>query len=416
MRLLMLAHRIPYPPHTGDKVRAYQVARHLAARHDLTLGFVIDDAADRAGVDALRRDIRDLEWGGLWKPGAVTRGLGALATGGSLSVAYFHSRRLARRVASRLAGGGYDAVYASSSPMVAYVRRAGLPVVMDFVDVDSDKWTQYAAAQRVPRSWAYRLEGRRLRRFEAEAVRWGHRCILATAAEETLLRSFAPWARTAVIPNGVELDSLETLASEPVEEPTIIFTGAMDYLPNVDAVEHFCADVFPTVAAAVPGARFLIVGLNPTPAVRRLGELPGVTVTGAVPDVRPYYRQAAVCVAPLRIARGIQNKVLQSMALGVPVVATGAAARGLEARNEEHFLVEDDPGRFAQAVIGLLRDRDGRRRLAERARGFVERHHAWPAILARIEALVVEAAGCRPAESPAVPAVGSRPGMEAPRP
>jgi glycosyltransferase involved in cell wall biosynthesis len=181
-------------------------------------------------------------------------------------------------------------------------------------------------------------------------------------------------------------------------------------------VEYFCADVFPAVAAAVPGARFLIVGLNPTPAVRRLGELPGVTVTGAVPDVRPYYRQAAVCVAPLRIARGIQNKVLQSMALGVPVVATGAAARGLEARNEEHFLVEDDPGRFAQAVIGLLRDRDGRRRLAERARGFVERHHAWPAILARIEALVVEAAGCRPAESPAVPAVGSRPGMEAPRP
>jgi sugar transferase (PEP-CTERM/EpsH1 system associated) len=408
----MLAHRIPYPPHTGDKVRAYQVARHLAARHDVTLGFVIDDAADRAGLDALRREIRDLEWGGLWKPAALARGLAGLALGRSLSIAYFRSRRLSRRLTRRLRGGGYDAIYVSSSPMVDYVRGARLPVVMDFVDVDSDKWTQYAAKQRPPRSWAYRLEGRRLRAFEAEAVRWGDRCILATAAEETLLRSFAPWARTAVVPNGVDLDGY----GPPADAPTVIFTGAMDYLPNVDAVEHFCGDIFPAVVRAVPGARFLIVGLNPGPAVRRLAELPGVTVTGAVPEVRSYYRQAAVCVAPLRIARGIQNKVLQSMALGVPVVATSAAARGLESRPDEHMLVEDDPARFAQAVIGLLGDRDGRRRLAERARSFVERHHSWPAILARIEALVVDAADRRAAESPARTAISGASGMEAPRP
>src|SRR4030095_13421995 len=174
----------------------------------------------------------------------------------------------------------------------------------------------------------------------------------------------------------------------------VIFTGAMDYLPNVDAVEHFCADVFPAVRHAVPDARFLIVGLNPPPGCRRR-ELPGVTVTGAVPDVRPYYRQSAVCVAPLRIARGIQNKVLQSMALGVPVVATSAAARGLETRPQEHLLVEDDPARFAAAVVGLLSDGDARRRLAGRARAFVEHQHAWPALLERVEALVIDAAGRR---------------------
>ena len=412
MRLLMLAHRIPYPPHTGDKVRAYQVARHLAARHELTLGFVIDEAADRAGLATLRGEIPDLEWGGLWKPAALARGLAALGAGRSLSIAYFHSRPLARRVRARLRSASYDAIYVSSSPMAAYVRSARPPVVMDFVDVDSDKWAQYASAQRPPRSWAYRLEGRRLRRFEAEAVRWGKRCILATAAEETLLRSFAPWARTAVIPNGVDLAGF----AAPGDAPTVIFTGAMDYLPNVDAVEHFCADIFPAVARAIPGARFLIVGLNPSPAVRRLAELPGVTVTGAVPDVRPYYRQSAVCVAPLRIARGIQNKVLQSMALGVPVVATGAAARGLEARADEHFLVEDDPGRFAQAVIGLLRDREGRSRLAARARAFVEAHHSWATVLARIEEVVVDAAGRRSAEAAAPPAMGSAARPEAPRP
>ncbi len=389
MRILMLAHRIPYPPHTGDKVRAYQVARHLARSHELTLGFVIDDAADRSGLDALGREIPDLEWGGLWKPAALARGLLGLGMGRSLSIAYFRSGRLVRRVSRRLRGGGYDAIYVSSSPMVDYVRGTRLPVIMDFVDVDSDKWTQYAAKQRPPRSWAYRLEGRRLRTFEGEAVRWGDRCILATGAEESLLRSFAPWARTAVVPNGVDLPGYEP----PAEVPTVIFTGAMDYLPNVDAVEHFCADIFPAVARA-----------------------PGVTVTGAVPDVRPYYRQSAVCVAPLRIARGIQNKVLQSMALGVPVVATSAAARGLEARRDEHFLVEDDPARFAQAVIGLLRESDARCRLAERARAFVERHHSWPLLLARIEALVVDAAARRGSGSPAQPATNGLAGMELPRP
>jgi sugar transferase (PEP-CTERM/EpsH1 system associated) len=397
MRILMLAHRIPYPPHTGDKVRAYQVARHLARSHDLTLGFVIDDAADRSGLDPLGRDIPDLEWGGLWKPAALARGLAGLGMGRSLSIAYFRSGRLARRVSRRLRDQAYDAVYVSSSPMVEYVRGTAVPVVMDFVDVDSDKWTQYATKQRPPLSWAYRLEGRRLRRFEAEAVRWGRRCILATAAEETLLKSFAPWARTAVIPNGVDLAGYGL----PADTSTVIFTGAMDYLPNVDAVQHFCADVFPAVARAVPGARFLIVGLNPAPAVRRLAAIPGVTVTGAVPDVRPYYREAAVCVAPLRIARGIQNKVLQSMALGVPVVATSAAARGLECRPGEHFLVEDDPARFAAGVIGLLRDREARTALASRARAFVEGYHSWSAALERIEAMVIEAVGTGPLRSAA---------------
>ncbi len=395
MRILMLAHRIPYPPHTGDKIRAYQVARHLARSHELTLGFVIDDTTDRPGLDALRRDIPDLEWGGLWKPAALARGLAGLGLGRSLSIAYFRSGRLARRITRRLRDDSYDAVYVSSSPMVEYVRGTALPVVMDFVDVDSDKWTQYATKQRRPMSWAYRLEGRRLRRFEAEAVRWGRQCILATAAEEALLKSFAPWARTAVIPNGVDLSGY----GPPADVPTVIFTGAKDYFPNVDAVQHFCADIFPAVARAVPGARFLIVGLNPAPAVRRLGEIPGVSVTGAVPDVQPYYREASVCVAPLRIARGIQNKVLQSMALGVPVVVTSAAARGLECRPGEHFLVEDDPARFAAGVIGLLRDREARASLATRARTFVEEHHSWAGVLERIEAIVVEAAGGRSARS-----------------
>jgi polysaccharide biosynthesis protein PslH len=387
MRILMLAHRIPYPPHTGDKIRAYQIARHLARGHDLTLGFVIDDAGDRSGLDALRRDIPDLEWGSLWKPAAVARGLAGLGRGRSLSIAYFRSSRLARRVARRLRDQPYDAVYVSSSPMVEYVRGTALPVVMDFVDVDSDKWAQYARHSRPPLSWLYRMEGRRLQAAEAAIARWASLCLLATSAEETLLRSFAPWAKTAVIPNGIDLEYFRP-AERRATAPGVIFTGAMDYMPNVDAVRYFCDEILPRVRREVPDTRFYIVGLNPTAEVRALADGANVIVTGTVPDVRPYYERASVCVAPLRIGRGVQNKVLQAMALGMPVVASSVAQRGLLAEPGRHLHVEDDPAAFASLVVRLLGSPEERLAMGRRARAFVEGHHAWDTSGARLDAMI----------------------------
>lgn len=392
MRILMLAHRIPYPPHTGDKVRAFHVARYLARRHDLTLAFLIDDARDRRGVDALRREVGELEFAGLWRPWGLLKGLVGLATGTPLTLAYFASRQLRGRIARRLSEADYDLIYVSSSSMAHYVDGgASRPVVMDFVDVDSDKWTQFGHKTRPPLTWLYRMEGRRLRSYEAEVARWARVCVLATAAEEALLKSFAPWANTAVIPNGVDLDHLTPVA-RAVTDPTLIFTGAMDYTPNIDAVHHFCSDIYPRVRKEVPEVRFLIVGLNPPASVLRLGRLPGVVVTGAVPDVRPFYAQASVCVAPLRIARGVQNKILQAMAMGLPVVATRRACEGIEARPERDLLVEDDPEAFATRVVELLRDPVRRVGLGRSARSFVEAHHAWEASLARLDALLRSAA------------------------
>jgi sugar transferase (PEP-CTERM/EpsH1 system associated) len=398
MRILMLAHRIPYPPHTGDKVRAYRVARYLAERHDLTLGFVVDDPADRAGLPALGREIGDLEYAVTWKPWASAKSLATLATSAPLSLAYFGSARLRRQVARRLFEGGYDLIYLSSSPTAQYVEGlTSTPVVMDFVDVDSDKWTQYATRMRGPLAWVYRSEGRRLRRYEARIAEWSRRCVVTTAAEESLLRSFAPWARTAVVPNGVDLEEYVP-AVHPCLDPTMIFTGAMDYFPNVDAVEHFCQEIYPQVRAAVPAAKFLIVGLNPAPAVRRLAALPGVTVTGAVPDVRPYYGESSICVAPLRLARGVQNKVLQAMAMGLPVVATPAATQGLGARPGEELCVEGSPAGFARRVIELLRDPSARAALGARGRAFVEAHHSWRASLSRLHDLLEDVVAAHPIE------------------
>ena len=396
----MLAHRIPYPPHTGDKVRAYHVARYLARRHELTLGFLVDDPSDRDGIDALRRVVPDLEYARTWKPWSIGKGLAALTAGGSLTLPYFHSGRLGKQLRRRRAGSAFDLIYASSSPMAQYADGTGLPLVMDFVDVDSDKWIQYAGHSRPPRSWLYRIEGRRLQEYEAKVSRRAGCCLLATEAEEALLRSFAPWARTAVIPNGVDLAYYQAAQPES-RPPAVIFTGAMDYLPNVDAVTYFCDSVLPLVRQTLPGTVFYIVGLNPAPAVMRMGSRDGVVVTGAVPDVRPYYAQASVCVAPLRMGRGVQNKVLQAMALGMPVVASPVAARGLLAVPGTDLHVEGDPEGFASRVVGLLQDPAAARALGQRGRALVEAHYSWDTSFSRLEEVIQSAVRDRTVVTPA---------------
>jgi sugar transferase (PEP-CTERM/EpsH1 system associated) len=387
MRILMLAHRIPYPPHTGDKTRAFHIAQHLARRHDVTLGFLIDDPADRAGLGPLRDVVAAVEFGRIWKPWGLVKGLAGVAVGGALSLPYFGSRALRRRVRRRTREAPYDLVYVSSTPMAQYAQGFGAPVVMDFVDVDSDKWRQYAEHSRAPIRWLYRTEGRRLQTAEAGIARWADLCLLATPAEEALLRSFAPWARTAVVQNGIELEYFRPVERATLS-PAIIFTGAMDYLPNIDAVRYFCAEMLPLVRRHIPQAGFYIVGLNPATEVRRLAEIPGVVVTGTVPDVRPYYGRTSVCVAPLRMGRGVQNKVLQAMAMGLPVVASSVAQRGLEATPGRHLHVEDEPAAFADRVVGLLTSAAENEAMAKHGRTFVESHHAWHVSCGRLESML----------------------------
>lgn len=391
MRILMLAHRIPYPPHTGDKTRAYHIARYLARRHEVTLAFLVDEPADLSGVQPLREMVARVDFARLWKPWSLCKGLGGLAVGASLSLPYFTSRRLQRQLGRSGGAAEYDVIYASSTPMAQYARGLGLPVVMDFVDVDSNKWSQYGRYSRPPLSWLYRTEGRRLQDCEAEIARWARLCVLATAAEEDLLKSFAPWARTSVIPNGIDLEYFRPIQRDRVPA-AVIFTGAMDYLPNIDAARYFCGEILPLVRREIPDTRLYIVGLNPPTAVKRLEGIPGVVVTGRVPDVRPYYTRASVCVAPLRMGRGVQNKVLQAMAMGVPVVASSVAHRGLEAEPGKHLHVEDDAAAFACRVVSLLRSPAEQRAMGRSARAFVEAHHAWDASGACLEARLRSAA------------------------
>jgi glycosyltransferase involved in cell wall biosynthesis len=215
--------------------------------------------------------------------------------------------------------------------------------------------------------------------------------VLATPVEESLLKSFAPWATTAVVANGIDLSYHAPMGEEP-NHPAILFTGAMDYLPNVDAVQYFCDEILPLVRREVRDTAFLIVGKNPSPEVRRLAGIPGVVVSGSVPDVRPYYARASLCVAPLRLGRGVQNKVLQGMAMGIPVVTTTVGGRGIDAQPGCHFEVADEPTTFAAHLVRLLRDPGQRKSLGRNGRGFVEANHAWESSFARMDGLLAEAA------------------------
>jgi polysaccharide biosynthesis protein PslH len=261
--------------------------------------------------------------------------------------------------------------------------------VLDMVDVDSDKWTQYAPTQRWPLSWVYAREGRKLAEWEVRVAQEFDATLLVSHAEAALLRQRVPQARHKIgaFENGVDAEYFSPARDYPNPYPTgvrgIVFTGAMDYWPNIDAVSWFAERIFPAVRDAVPHAQFTIVGSRPTEAVLALARQPGVVVTGGVPDVRPYIAHAACAVAPLRIARGVQNKVLEAMAMARPVIASAQAAEGIRAVAGCDFILARGEAEFAHAVVAQLQSGSA----ATQARDCILAHYDWPRNLAVIDPL-----------------------------
>jgi len=266
-----------------------------------------------------------------------------------------------------------------------------VPAVLDMVDVDSAKWAQYARFAPLPLRPVYALEARRLRRYETALAGRFQRVLLATGNETRLYKAQAPAAKAVTILNGVDIDFFQPLELPKSDHPTLVFTGQMDYFANVDGVTHFAREVFPKLRAQFPDVELLIVGRSPVQAVRALGELPGVQVTGAVGDVRPFLARAWVFVAPLRIAQGVQNKVLEAMACNVPVVASERVLAGLADggfRSGRDLLASSSDEGLARALAGLLGDERERERLAECARQRLLATYRWAPNLDRFEDLV----------------------------
>ncbi len=388
MRILFLSHRFPYPPTFGSKVRAFNAIRHLAHDHEVTvLSLVRSDAeaAEAAGIAAFCHAHHAFRVHNALQAAKIAATVPTLVPA---SEAFFHSTTLQREVDRQLAQRSFDLIFCHCSAVGRYVEHAeGLPKLMDFCDVDSRKWADFAQHKPWPVSAGYRWEGWRMARTERRLAGRFDQVTLATPGEAQALASVAPDGAIDWFANGVDLDYFQP-DGEAYDDSLISFVGRMDYFPNEQCMVDFCAMVWPALRRARPSLQLQIVGAEPTTRVLALARTEGVSVTGAVPDVRPFVRRSALTVTPLQIARGTQNKILESMAMGVPVVSSSMAAAGVDAVPGEHLLVADTASETAETILRLLADPAERARLAEAGRTRVRSHHAWPNAMKRMDGIV----------------------------
>lgn len=392
--ILFLAHRIPYPPDKGDKIRSWNILKYIAGRANVHLGAFVDDPRDMAHAARLESVCRSVkliqfETGDRWK-----RAFSGWWRDMPISVALYEDREMRRWVRDRIKTCDIDRIFVFSGQMAPYALRHSAEnrhIVMDFVDVDSDKFAQYASESRWPKSALYAREARLLEAFEKQVARHADLSLFVSDAEAAMFKRGAGSSAHSVeaLHNGVDLNYFSASAKyEPMSlagHPALVFTGAMDYRPNVDAVCWFASTVLPRVRAVHPDATFHIVGGKPADAVRALGRLPGVTVTGRVPDVRPYLAAADIAVAPVRIARGVQNKVLEAMAMSRPIVTTSAAFSGIDAEPGRDLIVRDSAEDFAEAVNAVVSDDTLSASLGGNARRCVEQRYSWAAQLHKLD-------------------------------
>ncbi len=394
--VLFLAHRIPFPPDRGDKIRSCHVLRHIAALCPVHVACFADDEGDLAHEPELSAIAQSHRLVRRTRSLPVA-GVEALLTGKPVSLTAFADKALHAYVAQVLAERPISAVYVFSGQMAQYVPAsfAGR-VVMDFVDVDSAKFDAYAAQARFPASWLYSREARLLSRFESLTARRATTSLLVTPEETELFRSrlsSGPVPSLNAVCNGINTGFFDPSGMPRAPElagegPHITFTGQMDYPPNVAAVEMFARDVMPLIRKTFAGASFHIVGRAPVQSVRALEGVNGTHVTGAVLDVRSWIAGADLIVAPLTIARGVQNKVLEAMAMARPVLATPEAATGIPARDGIEFVVAQGAEALARNALALLHDPVRSAAIGQSARAFVMRECGWDHVLAPLGAML----------------------------
>jgi sugar transferase (PEP-CTERM/EpsH1 system associated) len=399
--ILFLAHRIPYPPDRGDKIRSWHVLKHLAGLGRVHVACFADDEADAAHLPAMKRELGDalgdihVEARTVSKFAAAAR---AFPAGQPISLAMFDSLKLRTFVKDVLERQPIGTIYAFSGQMAQFVPQpCRARFLMDFVDMDSAKFADYAGEGSGAMRWVHRWEAERLFAFERATAARADASIFVSEAEAGLFRRNAALPRVDIraIGNGIDLDFYDPTAGfprlGPAEQgkgPLIVFTGQMDYRPNVEAAAFYATQVLPLIREVRPDARFAIVGRRPTQTVAALAAQPGVTVTGAVPDVRTWLSAADLVVAPLAIGRGIQNKVLEAMAMARAVIVSPAAFAGIDAEAGRDLLVADGAGAQMRHAIGLIAAPARAAEIGASARRRMEARYRWDAQLAPLTELL----------------------------
>jgi len=402
MKVLVLTHRLPFAPNRGDRVRAYHIIRQLARRASVHVVSLVHDAAEAAEADAMRRDGLNVTIARVSRLRNLVRGAAGLLSSTPLTHLLLDSPEITGAIEEGLRDGDPDVVFAYCSGMARFAMEPPLdrfPFVLDFVDIDSGKWADFAAVASGPKRWLYRREARCLSAFEALAARRAAATAVVTPREADALEKVCPDVRAHVISNGVDLQYLAP-QDAPSPNPEVVFTGVFSYAPNADGAVWFARHVWPHVKARVPAARLTLAGASPLRRVRQLAESdPSIVVTGPVPDIRPYLWRSAIAVAPLFEARGVQNKVLEAAAAGLPSVVTSAVWAGLPPQGRGACRLANEPDAFASAVLDLLSMAPADRRAVTETADLASL--SWPSCLAPLGTLI-ESAGRQTSSSPGV--------------
>ena len=394
MNILYLCHRFPYPPKRGGKIRPFNMIRHLHGRgHRVTVCSLARSQEEFEQAQGIAAYCDAFEIARVREPAQWARMVARLPSPTPSSMGYFYSADLARAVQRHLAQQRWDLIFVHCSSVAQYVQHVtDVPKVLDFGDMDSQKWLEYANYKPFPLSLGYWYEGRKMLAAEKRLARRFDVCTATTRAEWQTLQDYATGAATDWFPNGVDAEYFAP-TDGAYDVNMLSFVGRMDYYPNQECMQRFCREAWPLLKQQRPVLKLAIVGADPSPAIRALGELPGVTVTGSVPDVRPHVRSSAAMVAPLAIARGTQNKILEAMALGVPVVTSSIAAGGVDAEAGRHLIVADSVEQQVGAILRVLDDAGERMRLAQAGRARVLTHHAWARSMQRLDGIIDDCLG-----------------------
>ncbi len=389
MRILYVCHRFPYPPKRGGTIRPFNMVRHLSQSHEVVVCSLTRSAQQTRDAQGIAPHCAEFHIGQVDDRFQTLRMIATLPTPLTASASFFHSVKLDRTIRRLLAEQKFDLIFVHCSSVAHYVQHVtGIPKILDFGDMDSQKWLEYAQHRPFPLSMGYWWEGKRMLALEKRLARRFDYCTAITRHEHQTLLDFGIDTPSDWFPNGVDNSFFAPVEHVEHDPDTIVFIGRMDYFPNQQAMFAFCADVLPLLKARRPSIKLRIVGADPSPAVRQLGDIPGVTVTGSVPDVRPYVTRAALTVAPLRIARGTQNKILEAMAMGIPVVCSSIAAGGVDAIPGQHLVTADTPTETCEAILRVLDNPAERARLAQAGRARVLSNHAWPNSMKRLDAII----------------------------
>lgn len=399
-KILYVTHRVPYPPDKGDRIRTFHTLRSLSEKYQVYLACLADEPVSPDAEQVLQSYCNKLaiipvnrlkRWGRMgW----------SILTGGVTSISAFRSLALEFIIRQWADTIPFDLTLVSSSAMAPYTRIPALrrvPCVVDLVDVDSEKWKNYAESVSFPKSMVFHREGKVLRQYEKYLAESSHALLLVSDAESDLFRTFMPTAPVQTISNGVDLDFFKPSCTTP-QQNQCVFVGALDYLPNIDAVCWFAQEIWPAVKQNCHEATFKIVGRKPSPRVQALAAVAGIEVVGQVPDVRPYVHESSVVIAPLRIARGLQNKVLEAMAMGKPVLSSPAALAGLLKHAQHPAICVTSINDWISQLLQLFSDPLQCQQLGSAGRNYVEKWYSWESCMQPLHELLTKIMQ-KPAES-----------------